>query len=142
MKRCLDLKVIVISATLDEQRYSCPKEKPASLLKVRSSAPYQVEGFYTKAPEPDSVEAAIRTFMFIHQTAEPGDILLFLTEIGESCRKIRIEAQDRCDRDPTIGPLLVVLLYSCLPLARQKPIFDPPTALKRARRTAWMKKLL
>ena len=35
--------------------------------------------FYTQEPEPDYVEAAIRTVLMIHRAEDPGDILLFLT---------------------------------------------------------------
>ena len=133
VKRRSDLKVIVMSATLDAQkfqRYFGSKGKDAPLLKVPGRT-HPVEVFYVKAPEPDYVEAAIRTVMFIHQAEEPGDILVFLTgeeEIEDSCRKIRIEGQDLCDRDSTVGPLLVVPLYPSLPPAQQQRIFDsaPP----------------
>ena len=130
VRRRSDLKVIVMSATLDAkkfQRYLGSEEEPAPLLKVPGRT-YPVEVFYTEAPEPDYVEAAIRTVMFIHQAEKPGDILVFLTgeeEIEDSCRKIRIEAQDLCGRDPTVGPLLVIPLYSTLPPAQLQRIFDP-----------------
>ena len=133
VKRRPDLKVIVMSATLDAekfQKYFGSEGKHAPLLKVPGRT-HPVEVFYTEAPEPDYVEAAIRTVMFIHQAEDPGDILVFLTgeeEIEDSCRKIRIEAQDLCDRDSTVGPILVVPLYSSLPPAQQQRIFDsaPP----------------
>ena len=133
VKRRPDLKVIVMSATLDAQkfqRYLGSPEKLAPLLKVPGRT-HPVEVFYTKALEPDYVEAAIQTVMFIHKTEEPGDILVFLTgeeEIEDSCRKIRIEVQDLCDRDSTVGPVLVVPLYSTLPPVQQQRIFDsaPP----------------
>ena len=130
VRRRSDLKVIVMSATLDAQkfqRYFGSEEEPAPLLKVPGRT-HPVEVFYTEAPEPDYVEAAIRTVMFIHQAEEPGDVLVFLTgeeEIEDSCRKLRVEAQDLCDRDPTVGPILVVPLYSSLPPAQQQRIFDP-----------------
>ena len=133
VKRRSDLKVIVMSATLDAQkfqRYFGSKEKPAPLLKVLGRT-HPVEVFYTEVPEPDYLDAAIRTVMFIHQAKEPGDILVFLTgeeEIGDACRKLRIKAQDMCDHGSTVGPLLVVPLYSTLPPAQQQHIFDsaPP----------------
>lgn len=52
--------------------------------------------FYTQEPEPDYVEAAIRTVLMIHQAEDEGDILVFLTgeeEIEDACRKIRIEVE-------------------------------------------------
>ena len=40
---------------------------------------FQVDIFYTKAPESDYVEAAVVTVLQIHVTQEAGDILVFLT---------------------------------------------------------------
>jgi len=130
VKRRSDLKVIVMSATLDAQkfqRYFGSEGKPAPLLKVPGRT-HPVEVFYTEEPLEDYVEAAIRTVMSIHRTEEPGDILVFLTgeeEIEDTCRTIRFVAQDLCDHDSTVGPLLVVPLYSSLPSVQQQRIFDP-----------------
>jgi pre-mRNA-splicing factor ATP-dependent RNA helicase DHX15/PRP43 len=124
-----DLKVIVMSATLDAekfQRYFGTEENPAPLLKVPGRT-HPVEVFYTQEPEPDYVEAAIRTVLYIHQAEEPGDILVFLTgeeEIEDACRKIKIEADELSNQDPTIGPLTCVPLYSSLPPQQQQRIFD------------------
>ncbi|KAI9432291.1 P-loop containing nucleoside triphosphate hydrolase protein [Lactarius indigo] len=85
--------------------------------------------YMTDEPEPDYVEAAIRTVLMIHRAEEPGDILLFLTgeeEIEDACRKIKIEADDLVSQDPdTIGPLSCIPLYSSLPPQQQQRIFDP-----------------
>jgi pre-mRNA-splicing factor ATP-dependent RNA helicase DHX15/PRP43 len=86
--------------------------------------------FYTQEPEPDYVEAAIRTVLMIHRAEEPGDILLFLTgeeEIEDACRKIKLEADDLINSDPeSVGPLMCIPLYSSLPPQQQQRIFDPP----------------
>ncbi|KAH9979535.1 P-loop containing nucleoside triphosphate hydrolase protein [Lactifluus volemus] len=101
-KRRKDLKIIVMSATLDAlkfQKYFSLNVEPAPLFKI----------FYTQEPEPDYVEAAIRTVLMIHRAEEPGDILLFLTgeeEIEDACRKIKIEADDLASQGPeSVGPL-------------------------------------
>jgi pre-mRNA-splicing factor ATP-dependent RNA helicase DHX15/PRP43 len=130
VKRRKDLKVIVISATLDVpklQKYFNLGE-PAPHLKI-SGRSYPVEIFYTQEPEPDYVEAAIRTVLMIHRAEDPGDILLFLTgeeEIEEACRKIKIEADDQVRSDPdTVGPLSCIPLYSSLSPQQQQRIFYP-----------------
>jgi len=129
-KKRPDLKVIVMSATLDAekfQRYFGTEGNLTPLLKVPGRT-HPVEVFYTQEPEPDYVEAAIRTVLYIHQAEEPGDILVFLTgeeEIEDACRKIKIEADDLSGHDPTIGPLMCVPLYSSLPPQQQQRIFDP-----------------
>jgi pre-mRNA-splicing factor ATP-dependent RNA helicase DHX15/PRP43 len=129
-RRRPDLKVIVMSATLDVekfQKYFGSEENPAPLLKVPGRT-HDVEVFYTQAPEPDYVEAAIRTVLYIHQAEEPGDILVFLTgeeEIEDACRKIKIEVDEMMQNDPTIGPISCIPFYSSLPPSQQQRIFDP-----------------
>ncbi|KAH7090094.1 pre-mRNA-splicing factor ATP-dependent RNA helicase PRP43 [Auriculariales sp. MPI-PUGE-AT-0066] len=127
-KRC-DLKLIIMSATLDavkfQKFFSIRGNEPAPLFKVPGRT-FHVDVFYTREPEPDYVEAAIRTVLMIHRAEEPGDILLFLTgeeEIEDACRKIKIEADDL--QSDSVGPLLCIPLYSSLPMAHQQRIFDP-----------------
>ncbi|KZT01300.1 P-loop containing nucleoside triphosphate hydrolase protein [Laetiporus sulphureus 93-53] len=133
-KRRTDLKIIVMSATLDAlkfQKYFSLSQsgEPAPLFKVPGRS-HPVEVFYTQEPEPDYVEAAIRTVLMIHRAEEPGDILLFLTgeeEIEDACRKIKLEADDLMNQDPgSVGPLVCIPLYSSLPPQQQQRIFDPP----------------
>lgn len=132
-KRRRDLKIIIMSATLDAlkfQKYFAFKEgATAPLFKVPGRT-HPVEVFYTQEPEPDYVEAAIRTVLMIHRAEDPGDILLFLTgeeEIEDACRKIKLEADDLVNQDPeSIGPLVCIPLYSTLPPQQQQRIFDPP----------------
>ena len=130
VKRRKDLKIIVMSATLVAhkfQKYFTIGE-PAPLFKVPGRT-HLVEIFYTQEPEPDYVEAAIRTVIIIHHAEDPGDILLFLTgeeEVEDACRKIRIEADDMVSNNPdTVGPLSCIPLYSSLPPQQQQRIFDP-----------------
>ncbi|KAJ3872749.1 P-loop containing nucleoside triphosphate hydrolase protein [Lentinula edodes] len=135
-KRRKDLKIIVMSATLDAVKFQSyfslhdsaagEEPSPAPLLKVPGRT-HPVEIFYTQEPEPDYVEAAIRTVLMIHRAEDPGDILLFLTgeEIEDACRKIKLEADDLLNTDPSsVGPLMCVPLYSSLPPQQQQRIFD------------------
>ena len=82
IKKRPDLKLIVMSATLDAlkfQKYFGPgSDNPAPLFNVPGRT-HSVEVFYTQEPEQDFVEAAIRTVLMIHRAEDPGDILLFLT---------------------------------------------------------------
>ncbi|CAE6371867.1 unnamed protein product [Rhizoctonia solani] len=139
-KRRKDLKIVVMSATLDalkfQKYFSTGGDGTiAPLLKVPGRT-FPVETFYTQEPEPDYVEAAIRTVLMIHQAEDEGDILVFLTgeeEIEDACRKIRLEAEGLSSggKDGP-GPLLAVPLYSSLPPAQQQRIFDaaPPGGRK------------
>ena len=132
-KRRPDLRLIIMSATLDAQKFqryfSINRDSPAPLFKVPGRT-HPVEIFYTQEPEKDYVEAAIRTVLMIHRAENEGDILLFLTgeeEIEDACRKIKIEADDLLNQDPdAVGPLICIPLYSSLPPAQQQRIFDPP----------------
>ncbi|PSR90426.1 hypothetical protein PHLCEN_2v4915 [Hermanssonia centrifuga] len=133
-KRRSDLKIIVMSATLDALKFQkyfsihSAGDKVAPLFKVPGRT-HPVEVFYTQEPEPDYVEAAIRTVLMIHRAEDPGDILLFLTgeeEIEDACRKIKLEADDLLNQDPSsVGPLICIPLYSSLPPQQQQRIFDP-----------------
>lgn len=131
-KKRSDLKIIVMSATLDavkfQKYFSIRSNGEAPLFKVPGRT-HPVEVFYTQEPEPDYVEAAIRTALMIHRAEDPGDILLFLTgeeEIEDSCRKLKAEADDLINQDPeSVGPLMCIPLYSSLPPQQQQRIFDP-----------------
>ena len=135
-KKRTDLKIIVMSATLDackfQKYFDFRSEQTVPLFKVQDHT-YPIEVFYTQEPEPDYVEAAIRTVLMIHRTEDPGDILLFLTgeeEIEESCKKIKIDADDFINSNPSIGPLICIPFYSSLSLEQQQRVFDPlPPAL-------------
>ncbi|KAF8633466.1 hypothetical protein AX15_001426 [Amanita polypyramis BW_CC] len=47
-------------------------------------------------------------------------------QIEESCRKIKIEADNAANADSSVGPLVCIPLYSSLPLQQQQRVFDPP----------------
>ncbi|KAJ2972430.1 hypothetical protein NQ176_g7166 [Zarea fungicola] len=130
-----DLKIVVMSATLDAQKFQ-RYFNDAPLLAVPGRT-YPVEIFYTPEPEKDYVEAAIRTVLQIHASEPEGDILLFLTgedEIEDSCRKIALEAEELI-REVDAGPLAVYPLYGTLPPHQQQKIFDKaPAPLRKGGR--------
>lgn len=120
-----DLKIIIMSATLDAQKFQ-RYFNDAPLLAVPGRT-HPVEVFYTPEPEQDYVEAAIRTVLQIHATEPEGDILLFLTgeeEIEDAARKISLEA-DEMVREADAGTLKVYPLYGTLPPFMQQRIFEP-----------------
>ncbi|CAI2175126.1 501_t:CDS:2 [Funneliformis geosporum] len=130
-----DLKVIVMSATLDAEKFQ-RYFNDAPVLTVPGRT-YPVEIFYTPEPERDYLEAAIRTVMQIHACEDPGDILLFLTgeeEIESACQKIKSEA-DELMKQTELGPLKVLPLYSSLPPQHQQRIFEdaPPARTKEGK---------
>lgn len=120
-----DLKLVIMSATLDAQKFQ-RYFNDAPLLAVPGRT-HPVEIFYTPEPERDYVEAALRTVLQIHATEPEGDILLFLTgeeEIEDACRKINLEG-DEMIREADAGPLKVYPLYGTLPPHQQQKIFEP-----------------
>lgn len=119
-----DLKIVVMSATLDAGKFQNYFDG-APLLNVPGRT-HPVEIFYTPEPEKDYLEAAIRTVVQIHLCEEgPGDILLFLTgqeEIEEACKRIRREVDSL---GTEIGEVKCIPLYSTLPPVQQQRIFEP-----------------
>ncbi|KAI1432381.1 P-loop containing nucleoside triphosphate hydrolase protein [Xylaria sp. CBS 124048] len=130
-RRRKDLKLIVMSATLDAQKFQHYFfDAPLLVVPGRTHA---VEIFYTPEPEKDYVEGAIRTVLQIHASEPEGDILVFLTgeeEIEDACRKISLEV-DELIRETDCGPMAVYALYGTLPPHQQQKIFDPaPSAFR------------
>lgn len=131
VKRRPDLKIVVMSATLDAQKFQS-YFNDAPLLAVPGRT-HPVEIFYTQAPERDYVEAALRTVLQIHATEPEGDILLFLTgeeEIEDACRKINLEV-DEMIREVDAGPMKVYPLYGTLPPQQQQRIFEAAPKSKK-----------
>ena len=126
LERRKDLKLVVMSATMDAERFQNYFEG-APLLDIPGRL-FPVEIFFTPNSEKDYLVAAVRTVVQIHSCEAEGDILLFLTgeeEIETACRDIRREVSKIGEE---VGPLSVVPLYSTLPPQMQQRIFDPPPA--------------
>ena len=124
VERRKDLKIVVMSATLDAQKFT-KYFNNAPFLPVPGRT-HPVEIFYTPEAEKDYMEAALRTVLQIHATEPGGDILLFLTgeeEIEDACKKIRLEG-DEMIRESNAGPLEVYPLYGTLPPFQQQKIFS------------------
>uniref|UniRef100_A0A1A8LNM9 Pre-mRNA-splicing factor ATP-dependent RNA helicase DHX16 n=2 Tax=Nothobranchius TaxID=28779 RepID=A0A1A8LNM9_9TELE len=118
-----DLKVLVASATLDTERFSCFFDD-APVFRIPGRR-FPVDIFYTKAPEADYLDACVVSVLQIHVTQPPGDILVFLTgqeEIEACCEML----QERCRRlGSKIAELLVLPIYANLPSDMQAKIFTP-----------------
>lgn len=144
VKQRSDLKLVVMSATLDAGKFQNYFDN-APLMNVPGRT-HPVEIFYTPEPErgefmvslkrfpfvdnvilfQDYLEAAIRTVIQIHMCEEiEGDVLMFLTgqeEIEEACKRVKREIDNL---GPEIGDLKCIPLYSTLPPAAQQKIFEP-----------------
>lgn len=116
-----DLKLIVMSATMDTKKFQDYFEAPILDIPGRL---YPVEILYTPKPCDDYFECAIETALNIHKHEKEGDILLFLTgeeEIENSCATLREEIRKL---GKSVGYANVVPLYSTLPPHQQQKIFD------------------
>ena len=123
MEKSPHLKVVVMSATLDADKFQKFFDG-APLLRVPGRT-FPVEVYYTPEPERDYNEAAIRTVLQIHKFEGPGDILVFLTgqqEIDDCCNRLREES---ASFDKKLGELKVLPLYASLPPREQQLIFRP-----------------
>jgi len=114
-----DLKVLVMSATLDEKKFQSYFDN-APLMSV-SGRMFPVEVFYSLKPTKDYVMEAVDCVVNIHRYEGDGDVLVFLTgedEIEAACAGI----QDQLSGDA--NPITVLPLYSSLPPKDQRKIFD------------------
>jgi ATP-dependent RNA helicase DHX33 len=120
-----DLKIIVMSATLDPQEYS--KYFNNARVVYIEGRQYPVEVFYTTVPQSDYLHSAIVTVLQIHQNLEKeeGDILVFLTgqeEIESMCGILK-----QCSKLLPEGclDLQVCTLFAALPTEQQRMVFQP-----------------
>ena len=137
VKQRKDLRLIIMSATLDARKFqtyfSLEEGSLVPLLKVPGRT-HPVEVFYTEEGQEDYVEAAIRAVLTIHRFEGPGDVLVFLTgeeEIEDACKKIQHEVETLLSHGETassIGSITCLPLYSSLPPQQQQRIFDSAPA--------------
>jgi len=124
VERRPDLKIIVMSATLDAEKFQTYFNE-APLLAVPGRT-FPVEVYYTPEYQKDYLDSAMRTVLQIHATEDEGDILLFLTgedEIEDAVAKLSLEA-DKLVREENCGPMKVYPLYGSLPPHQQQKIFE------------------
>ncbi|KAH8879245.1 P-loop containing nucleoside triphosphate hydrolase protein [Thozetella sp. PMI_491] len=116
-----DLKVVIMSATLDAHKFQSYFNN-APLFHIPGRA-YPVEICYLREETPDYLISCVRTAKFVHETMDKGDILIFLAgedEIERACALLRKETEG----------LRAMPLYAALPVARQQEIFGP-TSLRK-----------
>jgi HrpA-like RNA helicase len=124
------LKVVVMSATIEAQRFARFFET-SQVLKIEGRS-YGVEILHVPSSEPDYIDAVIITVIQIHLDQPAGAILVFLSgqeEIEDVQaileRKRRLLPQSSMD-------LLVTPLYAALTSAAQMKVFEltPPNMRK------------
>ncbi|KIJ20501.1 hypothetical protein PAXINDRAFT_96688 [Paxillus involutus ATCC 200175] len=116
------LKIIVMSATLDAERFSRFYNN-ARILYVKGRQ-HPVQTFHTAVSQTDYVDSALRTFFQIHIDKPPGDVLIFLPgqEDIESIEKsIRMYAKRLPEERMHV---LICPMYASLPPSQQARIFS------------------
>ena len=117
------LRIIVASATLEAEsvlRYLDPGGAVSTVVAIQGRA-YPVEVAHTTAPH-DVVAACVRTVVTLHETAPPGDVLVFMS--GQD--KIERVVQALADRG-----VYAVPLYAALPPEEQRVALRPGSPGKR-----------
>lgn len=123
IQRRSELRIIVMSATLDTEKFQ-KYFNDAPLLKVPGRM-HPVEIYYSNEPEANYVDASVRTALELCEKEPPGDILIFLTgedEIEEVSTRIEEGTRRREHKD---GRVCVYPLYGALPPDVQQRVFEP-----------------
>ena len=122
VSRRRDFRLIVTSATLDAEKFSSFFGS-APIFKIPGRT-FPVDVLFSKTPQEDYVEAAVKQAITIHLGHPPGDILIFMTgqeEIEATCFAL----QERLDHiGDGVDPLMILPIYSQLPSDLQAKIFD------------------
>ncbi|KAJ2093328.1 ATP-dependent RNA helicase, partial [Coemansia sp. S142-1] len=126
-----ELKIIVMSATLDAERFSSYFDS-APILYV-AGRQFPVTTYYTTTPQADYLDAAHLTALQIH-TETPstsGDILVFLSgqEDIESVEKLLRDSASSFP--PGVPALLPCPIFAALPQSQQSMVFDPAPEFTR-----------
>ncbi|KAI0051080.1 P-loop containing nucleoside triphosphate hydrolase protein [Auriscalpium vulgare] len=123
------LKVVVMSATLDAEKFSrFFDDAPVLYVKGRQ---HPVSVYHTATSQTDYVDAALRTFYQIHVDYPVGDVLIFLPG-QEDIESLELSIRTYAKQLPAnaLG-VLVCPLYASLPNAKQSRVFAPTPAHTR-----------
>ncbi|PVU85597.1 hypothetical protein BB559_006920 [Furculomyces boomerangus] len=121
-----ELKIIIMSATLDAEKFS-KYFNDAPVLYI-SGRQFPVKIFYTNEPQSDYLDSAHITVMQIHLETNPnsGDILVFLSgqEEIESLEKLISESNNQIAPNSSSGTLIPAPIYAALPQHQQNKVFE------------------
>lgn len=136
-----DLKIIIMSATLDATRFAeffnhCPvleipgRVYPVDIYHSRLHQVVSTQGGSTLGQQ--VLHAAVEIICKIHGREEDGHILVFLTgqeEIESTCQMLR---QAMTEGGGYERPLIILPLYAALPHDQQAKVFQKPEVLAAA----------
>ncbi|KAJ7202848.1 P-loop containing nucleoside triphosphate hydrolase protein [Mycena pura] len=120
-KECNPLKVVIMSATLDAEKFSRFFDN-AKILYVKGRQ-HPVKIYHTAQGQTDYVEAALRTFFQIHLDQPPGDVLIFLPG-QEDIESLEKSITQFARRLPIGQPAVMVLpMFASLQTAQLQRVF-------------------
>ncbi|KAJ3069100.1 putative ATP-dependent RNA helicase dhr2 [Podochytrium sp. JEL0797] len=125
-----DLKIIVMSATLDAERFAEYFDGAETLFIPGRQFPVRV--FNAMDRQEDYVDAALVSTFQIHVDEPAGDILVFLTGQEEIETIEKLLKEHMSELPPESMELLICPLFAAQPPAAQQKVFEkaPPGARK------------
>ncbi|CAM9017028.1 unnamed protein product [Wickerhamomyces anomalus] len=124
-----DLKLIIMSATLDAEKFSKFYDD-AEILYVEGRM-YKVDRMYLDRSVDDIVDSTIKAIIQVNNGELEGDILVFLPGQEEIDKAVNL-LERIAPGLPREAPLIVPLpLYAALPPAEQAKVFIPMKARRR-----------
>ncbi|KAI7903027.1 P-loop containing nucleoside triphosphate hydrolase protein [Cokeromyces recurvatus] len=117
------LKIIVMSATLDAEKFS-EFFNNAKILYV-SGRLYPVDTMFTVEPQNDYLDAALVSIFQIHVNNPKGDILVFLPGQDAIESLAALVQEYSAQLRPQQQKLMACPLFAALPPSQQQRVFDP-----------------
>ncbi|KAJ1725780.1 ATP-dependent RNA helicase [Coemansia erecta] len=126
-----DLHIVVMSATLDAERFSEYFDK-APILYV-AGRQFPVTTYYTSDPQSDYLDAAHLATLQIHTDtpSDSGDILVFLSGQEDIENVERLLLDSAANLPKGVPSLLPCPIFAALPQAQQSRVFDPAPEFTR-----------
>ncbi|EDO15728.1 hypothetical protein Kpol_1073p14 [Vanderwaltozyma polyspora DSM 70294] len=126
-----DLKVIVMSATLQADKFSSFFDN-APILFVEGRK-FNVSQYYLKAPCDDIVDAVIRCCVQINLREATGDVLCFLPGQEEIDKAVTIinKIAEEIQKENSVPLMIASPLYAALSPSQQAQVFLPLKGFKR-----------
>lgn len=118
------LKIIITSATMDTNKFSMYFSNAPILNIPGRCHPVDIQYSLASVDVEDYAKRAVETVLQIHYFEDPGDILIFLTgqaEIEWACKALKRHTI----KNPNLDSLLVLPVYSKLPIESLSLIFEP-----------------
>ncbi|ORZ08978.1 P-loop containing nucleoside triphosphate hydrolase protein [Absidia repens] len=118
-----ELKIVVMSATLDAEKFS-EFFDGAKILYV-SGRLFPVDSYFTQEPQADYLDASLVTIFQIHVKNPKGDILMFLPGQDAIETLTSLINEYASQLRPNQQKLLACPLFAALPPSQQQKVFDP-----------------